>query len=252
MREFLHQRKRERLLQEFGLADKALDLTKDELRALAASLFKTQEAEQRRIARELHDDLLQRLSVLEIELVQIRRKKNLTLESLRHEIHRLEQSVGKLSEHVRKLSHTLHPSVLDDLGLQLALETLLQDFQANRSESVTFTSSEVPEKIPPPIGTALYRITQEALHNISKHCGAVPVTVNLTGQNGLLSLTIQDEGAGFDLTAIRGKGSLGIISMQERAQLIGATLIVLSKLNQGTTIKLEVKIPEQTEPSSSF
>jgi PAS domain S-box-containing protein len=246
-RERLHRLERERLQGEVQSTAEALDRTKDELRALAANLLTAHEDERRRLARELHDDLLQRLSLLEIELVQIRKRKSLTLRTVREDVYRLEQAVANLSDHVRQLSHQLHPAILDDLGLPVALEILLQEFQKGRTTPVTLTGEGVPEKIPASISTALYRITQEALRNISKHSGSVPVTVDLSGNAGALTLQIRDSGPGFDPAQVRGKGGLGIISMQERAQLIGASFSISSGPDQGTTLTMQVRIPEQSQ-----
>jgi len=220
-----------------------LDRTKEELRALAASLISAQEDERRRIARELHDDISQRLAVLAMSLATLQHALPTEPTSLRAEAQRLERDVGALADEVRRLSHGLHPAILDDLGLATALRRLVDEFRASYGQPVTFSEHAVPETVPPVVSAALYRIAQEALRNITKHAGIGPVHVRLMGQSGELCLIVSDSGPGFDPAAVRGGAGLGIISMQERARWVGGSLRLASRPGEGTTI--DVRVPLQ-------
>ncbi len=219
----------------------ALDRTKEELRALAGSLLGAQEDERRRIARELHDDLSQRIAVVAMRLAALRSALPDLAEDLHDDAQGLESYVALLASEVRRLSHGLHPSILDDLGLAVALRRLVEDFQVSGAQRVTFTERDLPNDIARDTAAALYRITQEALRNIGKHAGAGPARIGLEARSGELRLTIADTGPGFDPAAVRGLGGLGIISMQERARLVGGSLSLDSHPGAGTTI--EVRVP---------
>ena len=221
----------------------ALDRTNDELRALAASLLRAQEDERRHIARELHDDLSQRLAVLAYKLAALHGKLPGPPAGVRGEVLSMNQDVAVIAGEVRKLSHRLHPAILDDLGLAVALRRLVDEFQADRGEPATFIEHTIAGTTPRDVGAAVYRITQEALRNISKHADGGPVRVELDGDADELRLTITDSGPGFDVAAARARGGLGIISMHERARLVGASLRLESRPGEGTTLALRVPLP---------
>lgn len=217
-----------------------LDRTKEELRALAAGLLRAQEDERRRIARELHDDLLQRLAMIEVHVAEMRQV--VTAPVSERDLEELQDQIAELSKGVRTISHQLHPAILDDFGLAAAIRRLVQEFQATRPQPVRFEEKDIPQEIPRDIEAVFYRIAQEALRNIAKHGGADPVEVKLAWEDGLLRLTISDSGPGFNADAGRIAGGLGIISMQERSQLIGATFRIRSARGSGTTIEVEVAL----------
>ncbi|MBA3548676.1 MAG: PAS domain-containing sensor histidine kinase [Nannocystis sp.] len=241
LRERLLEKERLLLQTQVRSTGEALDRTKEELRALAGSLLGAQEDERRRIARELHDDLSQRLAVLAIRLAALRDTLPDGPGGTQDEALQLEKYVAGLASEVRRLSHKLHPSILDDLGLVVAMRRLIEDFQASRDEPVTFIEREIPDDIAPATAAALFRIAQEGLRNVSKHAGEGPVRVGLEHESGALRLTIADAGSGFDHAAVRGLGGLGIISMQERAHLVGGSLNLNSRPGEGTTV--EVRVP---------
>lgn len=235
-REVQEEAQRESLESRIRQTGEALDRTKEELRALAGSLLRAQEEERRRIARELHDDLLQQLAMLEVRVAQLRQtapEKDSAAFLL------VESQIASLAAGVRELSHELHPSILEDLGLPVALESLSEQFKTLLGEQVRFELRNVPDEVPPEVGSVLYRVAQEALMNVVKHAGPVPVTVILDQQEGALRLQIKDAGPGFDPEAARAKGGIGIISMQERASLVGATLRLKSS-SSGTTVEVTV------------
>jgi len=214
------------------LAD-ALHKSDQKLRALAASLFTAQDDERRRVAREVHDNLSQRVALLEIELTK-----------LRHDTTKLEarldpmiRQTSALSEELRNLSHRMHPSGLEHLGLEPALRSLCIEVEQTQSVATRFRCVINQEPIPQPITIAFYRITQEALRNVAKHAGDARVTVTLFHDSGELCLTIQDDGCGFDLATYGDGIGIGLISMQERIRLVSGGLDLVSGPGQGTTVK---------------
>jgi PAS domain S-box-containing protein len=223
-----------------------LDRTKEELRALAGSLLRAQEEERRRIARELHDDLLQRLAMLQVRVAQAAGTKTATASS-EPDLKELREDIAAISANVRTISHQLHPAMLDDFGLAPALRRLAEEFQTARAQPVDFVDSDLPDDIPRDVETVFYRIAQEALRNIAKHGDTDTVRVTLSGREGRLTLEIVDAGPGFDVSSARAAGGLGIISMQERAQLIGAVFRIISIAGQGTTVKVDVSLNRSTD-----
>jgi PAS domain S-box-containing protein len=230
---------RQRLQGQLDSAGTALDRTKEELRALAASLLKAQEEERRRLARELHDDFAQRLALLELELSKLRLRLPSSPGEIQVELNRLEGLAGTLSDDVRQLSHRLHPAQLDELGLVAAIRQLVEDFETLRDEPVRFEAREDGwERLPAEVSAALYRIAQEALRNILKHSARGLVRVAIAGAPGEVHLTIEDGGPGFDPASTKGRGGLGLISMQERAELAGGRFRLRSRPGSGTTIEV--------------
>lgn len=240
LRDYLQQRERDVLTQHVKSTGEALDRTKEELRALAASLMTVQEDERRRIARELHDDLAQRLALLGIEIDEARRASGSDARLVEPALARLQGRLTALSEDVRNMSHRLHPSLLEDLGLEAALRSLAADIQATHGLAVRFNCDATGTAVPANVATALYRIAQEALRNVTKHAGEARVTVSLLGTGRDLRLSVIDDGRGFDPEQVRSKGGIGFVSMQERAQLVGGQLIVRSAPGNGTEIQAVV------------
>ncbi len=207
-----------------------LDRTQEELRLLTTHLFTVQEEERQRVARELHDDVGQRLSLLNMLLGSISpehldKEQNQKLKEANEHLH-------TLSTDVRSMSHHLHPAVLDDLGLSAALKALVGEFGERENMPATYLSRNLPHLPAQPSVTAVYRITQEALRNVAKHAGLTHVKVILEARDGLLHLQVRDFGMGFDTP---GKG-LGTITMKERARLALGTLSISSALGEGTTV----------------
>jgi two-component system CheB/CheR fusion protein len=222
-----------------------LDRSKDEIRALAYSLMDAREQEDQRIARELHDDLGQRLAFLTITLDQFRLgPPGQKYPEVSETLDTLHQRISQLSEDIRKLSHRLYPTILDDIGLTAALKSLAEQFKGIRPSGVHFTSENIPDSLPKPYATAIYRITQEALGNTMKHAPDAPVTISVTMKANLLRLVINDRGPGFDVAAVRGRGGLGLVNMQERAHAVGGELKIKSRPGLGTEISVEIPLPE--------
>ena len=209
-----------------------------QLRALTAALQTSQEDERRRIARELHDDLAQRLAAVELGLTLLQQNLPKDLLTVHAEFEKVKAYVGSATNEVRRLSHQLHPSVLDDFGLAVALRQLSLDFQIERSRPVEFLLGDLPDKIPVGLGLVFYRIAQEALRNIVKHAGQHPVTITLTAKDEHLHMSVEDTGPGFDIQALQGHPGLGLRSMQERAWLAGGTCSITSHPGRGTTVEV--------------
>jgi two-component system CheB/CheR fusion protein len=231
---------RERLTSEVALTARELGRTQDELRALAASLLTSQEDERRRVARELHDDIAQRFAMLEIESQKISAEAGANPEKLRELTEHLRAGIAEASDEVRRIAHGLHPSALEDLGITPALRALVENFRGNEQMIVSFSAPEAPARLPIDIATGLYRIAQEALRNASKHAGRAHVKVLLRKLPSGLRLQVTDSGEGFDPQAPRT--GLGLISMEERARLMGGTLSVESKVGEGTRITVDVPL----------
>jgi two-component system, chemotaxis family, CheB/CheR fusion protein len=237
--ERLSRLEREQLASKVESTALELGRTQEELRMLAGSLFTSQEDERRSVARELHDDISQKLAALEIDTQQI--EKQLAESpggSAADEIEKVRAGIAALSEDVRTLSHTLHPSVLEDLGLASGIRSLAQDFQEREKMIVNVTAQNVPGDLPNATTIGLYRITQEALRNVSKHAGRTHVKVLLKGSDRSLRLQVADYGDGFDVNVRRS--GLGLISMEERARSMQGSFLVESKPGEGTRITVDV------------
>lgn len=211
--------------------------------ALAACLMTAQDDERKRIARELHDNIGQRLAVLAIDLDSIPRKSRDLQETLA-QLPKLHNNLNTVIEELHQLSHRLHPSILDQVGLVPALQELCEDCQARGNQNVRFSGSNLATPVPVEIAGVVYRITQEALHNAMKYAGNAPVSVRLSEAAAGLQLSIEDEGPGFETERLRtGKAGLGIISMQERARLAGGVFSISSRPGAGTHIHFSVALP---------
>ncbi|HKF46729.1 MAG TPA: CheR family methyltransferase [Terracidiphilus sp.] len=238
--ETLISNQKKRLETEIEQAARQLSRTQEELRGLTGHLFTAQEEERQRVARELHDDISQRLSLLEIVLQEMRADG-----ASKDDLERLKEArkqVHTLNTDVRQMSHRLHPAILNDLGLSAALRAMVQEFGEREEMPVNFVTQDLPDQLPQQVSTAMYRITQEALRNVVKHAGKTHVKVTLSGRDGHLQLKVMDFGVGFDQdeeTSVRG---LGLISMEERARLAGGNLNVDSALGQGTTVTAEIPV----------
>lgn len=222
---------------------RALQQSQEELRALTASLLTAQEEERRRISRELHDDINQRLAMMVVELEALERAYPEAPAGLGSRLRSLQDNATELSEDVRHLAYQYHPSVLDDLGLAVALRRLVEDFSTRTGLPCTLHHCELPEALPPSIATCLYRITQEGLNNVAKHANATHVGVDVTRDNGMLALSISDDGKGLSpVPPARNGTGLGLASMNERVRLVKGALEIDSQPGRGTTIRARIPL----------
>jgi tetratricopeptide (TPR) repeat protein/two-component sensor histidine kinase len=200
-----------------------------------------EEEARRRIAREIHDDLGQRLAALGIEL-RVARRKFPEEGPQRYEMDAVAGSLAELAEDLRRLSHDLHPAILERSGLAEALRDHCAEVERRHGLPVRL-SLRAAGPFPPDLTLGLYRIAQEALANIVRHAGARSVQVTLWTAGGDAHLTVVDDGAGFDPAAARGSGGLGLASLDERARLLGGRCDVTSSPGAGTRIEVAVPLP---------
>jgi two-component system CheB/CheR fusion protein len=238
--ERLLQEKGDRLSVEVASATRELGQSREELRALTSGLFVSQEEERRRVARELHDDVSQRLALIELDGQQMDLQIDDNPELARQKLRELRAKIGELSKEVRGISHRLHPAIIEDLGLASALRSLTEEFRGRERMITTFSQQDLPDQIPPGVAIGLYRIAQEALRNVAKHAGQTHVKVSLRGGSDELVLQVTDSGIGFDME--EAKHGLGLISMKERARHLNAAFQVDSTLGDGTRVTVEVPL----------
>ncbi len=224
-------------------SEAAIQESRKALQELAGKLLTAQEAERRRLAREMHDDLTQRLAVLAIEAGKLETLLESSGGPVPDKLREMKEQMVKLAADVHAISRQLHPSILDDLGLVDAMESECTSFSQREGIVVKYQPKNVPAALPKDLALCLYRMTQEALRNIAKHAQTTEAHVFLTGKDAGIMLTIEDHGIGFDLAKVRGKKGLGLASMEERARLVQAELRVDSRPGKGTVI--EVRAPMQ-------
>ena len=213
-----------------------------QIRALAARLLAVEEEERRRIARELHDNLLQQLAFLAVETKGLIAKIP-PPDVARERLRAIQSRVVKVSEEVRYISYKLHPAILDDLGLVVALNALCDEFAVQQPINVKFTHRRTPLTIPLDVASCLYRVVQESLNNVAKYAHAKTVTLKLLVRGQHLRLSVTDDGVGFDTSAVKGKARLGLVSMEERVTLIGGQFEIESRPGDGTRISVIAPLP---------
>ncbi len=214
----------------------ALRQSQDRLRQLAGRLLSAQEEERSRLARDLHDDLTQRLAALAIE-AGLLEKELVDNGAPAERIQGIQSELATLSTEVHKMSRRLHASIVEDLGLASALESECDGFRQRQGGVIEFCSDPVPSTLPPQTATGLFRIAQAALRNVAMHARAGHVGVSLTCRHDLVRLRVRDDGAGFDLND-RRRGGIGLSSMEERARLIGGTCVITTAPGAGTLIEV--------------
>ncbi len=227
---------------EARVAEQTQELRKSqrELRLLAGRLLTAQEDERRRLAREMHDDLTQRLAGIALQAGRLQRLLTSPSDESSAVLEGVLSDLRRLSSDVHALSRRLHPSILDDLGLVDAIAAECEGNAQRDGIAVHFESSEVPSDLSNAAALCLYRVTQEALRNVAKHAETTEARVVLKGEAGALTLTIEDRGKGFDYERGRSGEGLGLASMEERARLIGAEFSVRSARGDGTTVRVRL------------
>jgi two-component system, chemotaxis family, CheB/CheR fusion protein len=227
-------------------AAEALQKNQDRLRDLATGLLTAQEEERRRISRELHDDLNQRLAMLAVELETLEKDPLSSADVTRVRLAALRARTEAISDDVRRTAHQLHPSMVDHLGLPAALRSLCDDVSKQEKIRVSCQVRNVSAPIPTEIALCLYRVAQEALRNVATHSGAPRATLSLVPVKNRIRLAINDSGHGFDRSASsQAKKGLGILSMEERVRLVGGSLTLNSKPGKGTRVVVEVPLPRE-------
>jgi PAS domain S-box-containing protein len=234
-----------------GFIGSAIDITdqrlaRQALQRLSGQLIKAQEKERTRIARELHDDICQRLALLSVELGQASRSSN----GASGRLDEIRKHCTDIASDVQALSHRLHSSKLDFLGIAAALKGFCDEFSRQHEVTVAFTARNVPGNVPQDTAQCLFRVTQEALHNAVKYSKTRSFAVELTGTPNEVRLEVKDWGAGFDVEAARRNHGLGLVSMPERVHLVHGRFSIESRPGEGTKIVAVVPIFAANEASS--
>jgi len=217
-------------------------LAEEALSSVSRRLIEAQEQERARIARELHDDLSQRLALLSISLEQFEQGTPDLSPQARQHLHKIAEAATEVSSNLHDLSHQLHPHKLDTLGLVAALGGFCNEFSRQHNLQVQFVHSDIPGQIPKDVTICFFRIVQEALRNVVKHSGAAEAKVEISGHGDRIDLCISDSGAGFSPESVKAEAGLGLISMRERLRLVGGHLSIESEPSHGTRIRVRIPL----------
>lgn len=209
------------------------------LRSLSGRLITAQERERAWIAKELHDGISQHLALLSIELDKLQQNPPERAE-VGAQLRRCQLRANEMLDDVRRLSHGLHPSLLEQLGLLAALNNHCREIARAENISIRFTATDVPRELPHDVSLCLYRVVQEALQNVVRHSGADAATVELVVKGDELRMRIADDGKGFDPKAARAADSLGLVGMRERIGLVQGKLRLHAAPGQGTVVEVTV------------
>src|SRR5262245_4158898 len=225
-------------------ADSAADKLREshkQLSELTRLLIDAQDAERRRVARELHDDLSQNLATLALDTQQLQRL--VPSDSMvAAELQKLRASIVHMSQDVHSLAYKLHPAILDHFHLPIALRAFVNEWGDREKLKVRFIEAKLPFNIPNDVASCLYRVMQESLRNIAKYARASPIQVRLAASKGRLELSIRDRGPGIEPTDNGRRRGLGILGMEERVRLVKGTLDIHSRPGHGTIVTARVPI----------
>jgi PAS domain S-box-containing protein len=214
--------------------------TEENLSSFSRRLIQAHELERSRVARELHDDLNQRMALLQIGLDQFEQDVPGLSPHARDQLRSIAQVATKVSSSLHTISQQLHPSRLDILGLVASVDALCKEFSDQHKLRIQFVHRAVPRQLPKDVTLCLFRIAQEALQNIVQHSGSAVATVELSAHEDRLELSISDSGAGFSLASAKLATGLGLISIQERLRLVGGHLSIESESGRGTRLRVRI------------
>jgi signal transduction histidine kinase len=223
-------------------AEEMLREHEKELMMLTGRLISTQEEELRRLSRELHDDLTQRLAVLAMDAGMIEKQLRPLKTPAAQETRDLKGKLIEVSEVVHDLSRQLHPSILDDLGLAQAVQSECAVFTRRTGITLSFKAHDVSDSIPNGIALCIYRVIQEGLRNIATHAKTNEARIILHGIDGSVDLLIQDLGIGFDVREVKEKPGIGLTGMRERVRLVGGTMSLRSQPGEGSEIQISIPL----------
>lgn len=225
--------------------ERQLQQNQDDLRALAGQLLTAQEEDRRRISRDLHDDINQRLAMLTLDIRQAEKAPCTDPEHLRKEIRRMCERIITVSDDIRRMAYRFHPSILDDLGLVKAVRRLVDEFSSNSGIKNTYVYNDPVSTLPAEVTICIFRVVQESLSNIARHSGASHVEVELMCEEEKVYLSIWDDGVGFTVQQSSTPGGhLGLLSMKERARLAKGAFEVTSTPGHGTRIRMEIPLSQ--------
>lgn len=216
------------------------------LRELGGRLISAQEEERSRVARELHDDVNQRMTVLSIQLAQLQQDLQKPLD-LSQRFQNLQKQVQEISNDIHRLSYRLHPSKLDHLGLGAAVKSLCAELKESGKLQIEFHQARLPASLPQDVTLCVFRIAQEALGNCVKHSGARAVEVVLEKTNNEIHLSVSDNGSGFDPESEFTKKGLGFISMRERLRQVDGCIHIHTRPLRGTRVEVSVPLTREVE-----
>ena len=220
----------------------ARKVAEEALSQMGAKLILAQEEERTRIARELHDDVSQRLALLAMQLDRMTQDLPASATDLKQGIGVARRQASELGNDVQALSHRLHSSKLLYQGIVAAAQSLCQELSEQHNVEIDFTHADIPPDVPEDISLCLFRVLQEALRNGVKHSGARHFEVELRRALEGVHLTVRDEGLGFDPEAVMNKRGLGLVSMLERVNMVKGTFSINSRPDGGTTINVRVPL----------
>ena len=211
------------------------------LASVNRQLIQAQENERNRIGRELHDNTNQRLGLLAVAVEQLKDSIPLRDAEVRLGLEAIHKQILEIAVDIQALSHELHSSTLEYLGLELAVKSFCREFGERHGVQIDFKSNGVPTEVSPEVSLCLFRVVQEGSRNALKHSGVRIFEVKLHGSPAEIRLTVRDSGVGFEPDLSKEIQGLGLISMQERVRLVGGTISIISNLQSGTAI--DVRVP---------
>lgn len=224
---------------------------RERLRELTSRLTNAQEEERRRIARELHDEVGQALSIAKMRMRMVQNALPEDAADAREKLDMLNSLIQETLHDVRALSHELRPPLLDEMGWEPALESLCDSFSQRTDLPVTFQYDGQPLRLSPDLELTAYRVVQESLTNTARHAGATHAAVRAHIDGGCLHLTVEDDGCGFDMTAVQQTDQpnhgLGLLSMRERVDTVGGEIDIHARPGHGT--RVHVSLPLEKEPA---
>ena len=239
-----------------GYIGSASDLTdqklaREALEKVSGQLIEVQERERRRLARELHDDICQRLAMVSLKIEKVTKGWAQGQSFPARQLEQIWQQCSDLTVDVQALSHELHPSILDNLGLVTAVRSVCREVSEHSGVVVEFDGRDVPNSLPSEVSLSLFRVVQEALHNAVKYSGQKHFEVRLQAVSGELELEVRDEGVGFEATNTKSGGGLGLVSMAERIHQVNGTFTIDSHPNAGARIRARVPLTPQKARAAS-
>ena len=221
---------------------KQLTLAQEKQMQLSGMLINAEEKERSRVASELHDDFSQRLAILALGLDNVDEAMPASFSDVHKQLQELARSTSELGSDLHTLSHRLHSSTLESLGLVPAVDALCREFSCKQGIRVDFSCDEIPRSVNPDAALCIFRIVQEGLRNLKKYSGAEEANVDLQIRGHRLEISVRDGGRGFSLSELGQNGGLGIRSMEQRARLLGGEFEIHSELGKGTTLKAWVPL----------